>query len=40
MSLISGFFVRALLPVVFAVPVIIYVYTIDRYFITQMGKLD
>lgn len=40
MSLIRGFFVRALLPVVFSIPIVIYVYTIDRYFITQMGKLD
>lgn len=40
MSLITGFFVRALLPVVFSIPIIIYVYTIDRYFIKQMGKLD
>ena len=40
MSLINGFFIRALLPVVFALPIIIYIYTIDRYFIKQMGKLD
>lgn len=40
MSLISGIFVRALLPVVFSIPVIIYVYTIDRYFIRPTGKLE
>ena len=40
MALISGFFVRALLPVVFSIPIIIYVYTIDRYFIRRMGRLD
>ncbi len=40
MSLITGFFVRALLPVVFSIPIIIYLYTVDRYFIKQMGKLD
>ncbi len=40
MSLISGFFVRALLPVVFSIPIIIYLYTVDRYFIKQMGRLD
>jgi len=40
MSLITGFFVRALLPVIFSIPIIVYLYTIDRYFISQMGKLD
>lgn len=40
MALISGIFIRALLPVVFSIPIIIYLYTIDRYFIRQMGKLD
>ena len=40
MSLIIGIFIRALLPTVFAIPIVIYVYTIDRYFIKVMGKLD
>lgn len=40
MSLIIGFFIRALLPAIFAIPIVIYVYTIDRYFIKVMGKLD
>jgi len=40
MSLITGFFIRALLPAIFAIPIVIYVYTIDRYFIKVMGKLD
>ena len=40
MALITGFFIRALLPAIFALPIIIYLYTIDRYFIKVMGKLD
>jgi NTE family protein len=40
MSLISGFFIRGLLPAIFAIPIIIYVHTIDRYFIKVMGKLN
>jgi len=40
MSLITGIFVRALLPVVFSLPIVIYLYSIDRYFIKHMGKLE
>ena len=40
MSLITGVFVRALLPVIFSIPIIIYVNTIDRYFIRRMGRID
>jgi len=40
MSLISTTLIRVLLPAVFAIPIVIYVYTIDRYFIRVMGKLD
>ncbi len=38
MKLITGLFVRLILPVVFAIPINIYLYTIDRYFIKVMGK--
>jgi len=40
MSLISGLVVRIVLPAIFAIPVILYVLTVDRYFIKVMGKLD
>lgn len=40
MSLITGLVLRVLLPAVFAIPVILYVHTIDRYFIKVMGKLQ
>ena len=40
MSLISDLVVRVVLPAIFAIPVIVYVYTVDRYFIKVMGKLD
>ena len=40
MALITGIVIRALLPVIIAIPVVIYVFTIDRYFINTMGKLD
>lgn len=38
MRLIAGLFTRLILPLVFAIPIIIYLYTIDRYFIKAMGK--
>lgn len=38
MRLIAGFFVRFILPVVFSIPINIYLYTIDKYFIKAMGK--
>lgn len=40
MSLIIGLVVRIVLPAIFAVPILIYVYTVDRYFIKVMGKLE
>jgi len=39
MSLITTLALRVVLPAVFALPVILYVHTIDRYFIKVMGKL-
>lgn len=38
MKLITGLFVRLIMPVVFAIPICIYLCTIDRYFIKIMGK--
>ena len=40
MPLITGFFVRALLPRILSIPIVIYLYAIDRYFIKRMGRLD
>ena len=40
LSLIVGACIRVALPIIFALPIIIYVVTIDRYFIKVMGKLD
>jgi NTE family protein len=40
MSLITGLVLRVVLPAVFAIPVILYVHTIDRYFVKVMGKLE
>jgi len=40
MSLISGLVLRVVLPAIFAIPVSLYVHTVDRYFIKVMGKLD
>jgi len=40
MFVITSLFVRLILPAIFALPVIIYLYTIDRYFIKVMGKLE
>jgi NTE family protein len=38
MKLIIGLFTRFILPLVFAIPIIIYLYTVDKYFIRTMGK--
>lgn len=38
MNFIIGLFIRLILPLVFTIPVIIYLYTIDKYFIKTMGK--
>ncbi len=40
LALIKGLFVRLLLPLIAALPVIVYLYTIDRYFVRVMGKPD
>lgn len=40
MSLITGLVVRIALPVLFAIPIFIYLHSVDRYFIKVMGKLD
>jgi NTE family protein len=40
MSFITGILTRAILPIIFAIPIIIYIYTIDQYFIKHMGRLD
>jgi len=40
MSLISNLVVRVVLPATFAIPIVVYVYTVDRYFIKVMGKLE
>jgi len=40
MAIITGIVIRVLLPAIFAIPIVIYIYTIDRYFIKVMGKLD
>ena len=40
LALIRGFFVRLLLPPIAALPVIVYLYTIDRYFVRVLGKLE
>jgi NTE family protein len=40
MSFIVGVCIRIALPIIFALPIIIYIVTIDRYFIKVMGKLD
>ena len=38
MNFVIGLFIRIILPVVFTIPIIIYLYTIDKYFIKTMGK--
>lgn len=40
LSLIVGACIRVALPIIFALPIIIYIVTIDRYFIKVLGKLD
>lgn len=40
MAIITGIVIRVLLPAIFAIPIVIYIYTVDRYFIKVMGKLD
>lgn len=40
LSFIVGTCIRVALPIIFALPIIIYIATIDRYFIKVMGKLD
>lgn len=40
MWLITNLFTRLILPAIFALPIIIYLYTIDIYFVKKMGKLE
>jgi NTE family protein len=39
MSLITGALTRVLLPAIFALPIILYIYTIDWFFVNKIGKL-
>jgi NTE family protein len=39
MAVISGLIMKIVLPAILAIPLVIYLYTIDRYFIRVMGKL-
>ena len=39
MSLITGALIRVILPAIFALPVILYIYTIDWFFVNKIGKL-
>jgi NTE family protein len=39
MSLVIGTFTRVLLPAIFALPIIVYIYTIDWFFVKKIGKL-
>lgn len=39
MSLITGVLIRFLLPAIFALPIILYIYTIDWFFVNRIGKL-
>jgi len=39
MSLITGALIRGLLPVIFALPIILYIYTIDWFFVNKIGKM-
>ena len=39
MVFVIGTIIRVILPAVFAIPIIIYVYTIDRYFVRVLGKI-
>lgn len=38
MSIITGSVTRILLPAIFALPVILYIYTIDQFFVKKIGK--
>ncbi|WP_082110475.1 patatin-like phospholipase family protein [Nitrosomonas communis] len=38
MKFITGLFTRLIFPLIFAIPIIIYLHTVDRYFIRTMGK--
>lgn len=40
MSVISSVVLKMIVPAIFAIPIIIYVYTVDWYFINVMGKPD
>lgn len=40
MSVISSVVPKMIVPAIFAIPIIIYVYTVDWYFINVMGKPD
>ena len=40
MSLITGAVVRVLLPFIMAIPVMLYLVTIDRFFVNRIGKGD
>ena len=39
MALITGALTRVLLPAIFALPIILYIYTIDWFFVNKIGKL-
>jgi len=39
MSLLTGAFTRLILPAIFALPIILYIYTIDWFFVKKTGKL-
>jgi NTE family protein len=39
MALVTGIFTRVLLPVIFALPIIVYIHTVDRFFVNNIGKL-
>jgi len=39
MAFVTGTFTRVLLPVIFALPIIVYIHTIDRFFVKNIGKL-
>ena len=40
LAIVRALFVRLLLPSIVALPVVVYLYTIDRYFVRVMGKPD
>jgi NTE family protein len=40
MSFIVGTVTRLVLPAIVAIPIVVYVYTIDRYFVKVLGRLD